>query len=101
MEEYNLRPLIEKICVLFEFRTCIYGLLQAVRFTYTKLVKHLEDGCYFPTGHAPGPFFCFTQPTTFNLAIDNFGNKFAGKHNADHLTNTFKKYYNVTVVWNG
>ena len=35
------------------------------------------------------------------FSIDNFGSKIVGKHNADHLINTFKKHYNVTIDLNG
>ena len=88
MEKYNLKTLIQNGCVLAEYRTYIYGLPQASRFPYIKLVKHLADDCYFPTGHTPGLFRHLTRPTTFNIVVDDFGAKIIGKHNADHLINT-------------
>ena len=90
MEEYILKSFIQYSRVLDECRTCIYGLPQAGRFSYIKLVKHLADDCYSPTGHTPVLFRHLTQPTTFNLVVYNFGTKIFGKHNADHLINTLK-----------
>ena len=90
MEEYNLKPIIKNCRFLAECITCIYGLPQAGRFAYIKLVKHLADDCYFPTGHTPELFRHLTRPTSFNLFVDNFGAKIVGKNNADHIINTFK-----------
>ena len=91
MEEYNIKPLIQNVCVLAQCRTFIYGLSQVGRFYYIKLVKDLADDCYFPTGQTPGIFCHLTRPTTFNLVVNNFGAKVIVKHNADHLINTLKK----------
>ena len=101
MKEYNFKTLIQNSLVLYECRTCIYGLQQAGCFSYIKLVKHLADDCYFPTEHKPGLFGHLTLPTTFNLVVGSFGAKIFGKHNYDHLINTFKKHNNVTIDWNG
>ena len=101
MEEYNLKPLIQNVRILSECRTCIYGLPQSGRFAFIKLVKHLADDCYFPSRHTQGLFHHLTQPTTFNIFVTNFGAKIVGKHNADHIINTLKKHYNVTIDWNG
>ena len=60
-------------------------------FFLHKLVKHLDDDCYFTTGHTQG-FFChLTRPPTFNLIVENFGAKIVREHNADHLINILKK----------
>ena len=87
IEEYNIKTLIQNGSVLSECITCIYGLPQAGLFSYVKLVKHLDDDCYFPTGHTPGLFFHLTRPTTFNLVVDKFGAQIDGKHNADYIIN--------------
>ena len=88
MEEYNLKYLIKNGCVLSECITYIYGLPQAGRFAYIKLVKNLAEDWYFPTGHTTGLFFYFTWPTTFIIVVDNFGVKIVWKHNANHIINT-------------
>ena len=89
MKEYNFKTIIHG-CVLAECITCIYDLPQSGHFTHIQLVKHLADDCYLPTGHTPVLFRNLTRPTTFNLVIDNIGDKIVGKHNAYHLINTFK-----------
>ena len=81
--EYNLKSFIQNGHVLAEYRICIYGLPQAVRFDYIKLVKHRANDWYLPTGHTPGIFHHLTRPATFNLFVDNFGAKIIGKHNGD------------------
>ena len=91
MEEYNLKLLIKNGHVLAELRTCIFGLPQAGCFAYIKLVKHLADECYFPTGHTPVLFCHLTRPTTLNIFVNKFGAKIFGKHNADHLIDKLKK----------
>ena len=89
MEEYNIKPLIQNCRDLAECRKCIYDIPQSGRFAYIKLVKHLSDDCHFPTGNIPGFFLRLTRPTTFNLVVDDFGTKIVGKHNTDHIINTF------------
>ena len=59
-------------------------------FFLHKTSKHLDDDCYFPTEHKPGLFGPLTLQPTFNLVVGNFGTKIVGKHNSDHLINTFK-----------
>ena len=66
----------------------IFGLPQAGRFAHIKIVKHLADICYFPTGHTPGLLRHLTRPTRFNVFFDKFGANFFGKHYADHLIDT-------------
>ena len=56
MTEYNLAPLIHNGRILVEIRTGMYGLPQSGRFAYIKLIKHLADDGYHPTGHTPGLF---------------------------------------------
>ena len=56
MEEYNLKPLIQKVFSLAECRTCIYGLPQPVRFYNINPVKNLSGDLYFPTFHTTGSF---------------------------------------------
>ena len=97
MEEYNLCPLIKNNRFLAEIRTGIYGLPQSGRLAYIKLVKNLATNGYIPTGHTQGLFLHITQPTTFNLVVDDFGVKVVRQNHADHLINIMKKKYDVTI----
>jgi hypothetical protein len=97
MQEYNLKPLIHKDRILVEIRTGMYGLPQSGRFAYIKLIKHLADDGYHPTGHTPGLFRHVTRPTIFNLVVDDFGVKFVGDTHAQHLIDTLQKHYDTTI----
>jgi hypothetical protein len=97
MEEYNLRKKVSNGRVLVQIRTGMYGLPQAGRMAYLKLKRHLAADGYLPTGQTPGLFKHITRPILFTLVVDDFGVKFQGQHHADHLINTLKKHYDVTV----
>ena len=79
----------------------MYGLPQAGRLAYIKPVKHLATDGYIPTGHTPGLFRHITRPTTFNLVVDGFGVKLVVQTHADHLINSLKKKYDVTIDRDG
>ena len=97
MDEYNLRPLIKNGRILAEIRTGMYGLPQAGRMAYIKLIKHLAEDGYIPTGNTPGLFRHITRPTIFNLVVDDFGCMVIGDTHAEHLINTLRKNYDVTI----
>jgi hypothetical protein len=101
MTEYNLRPLIKNDRILAEIRTGMYGLPQSGRLAYIKLIQHLADDGYIPTGHTPGLFRHITRPTTFNLVVDDFGVKVVGQTHADHLIASLKKHYDLTIDQDG
>ena len=101
MKEYNIKELAQNGRVLTEIRTGMYGLPQAGRMAYTKLVNHLADDGYRPTGHTPGLFKHDTRPVTFNLVVDDFGVKFVGEENVAHLIATLKKHYDITIDRSG
>ena len=92
-QEYDLHDKISKGRVLAEVRTGIYGLPQAGRLAYLKLVRHLAADGYVPTGKMPGLFRHITRPVLFNLVEDNFGVKYKGKQHVQHLIDTLKKHY--------
>jgi hypothetical protein len=56
MDEYKLQTLIHKGRILLEIRTGMYGLPQSGCFAYIKLIKHLADDGYHPTGYTLGLF---------------------------------------------
>ena len=55
-DEYKLAGLVSNNKVLVEIRKGMYGLPQAGRLAYEKLVEHLAKGGYIPTGLTPGLF---------------------------------------------
>ena len=101
MQKYNLHSKIHSNRVPAEIRTGMYGLPQAGRLAYIKLIGHLAKDGYIPTGHTPGLFKHITRPILFNLVITDFGVKFRGKQHAEHLIATLKKRHDITVDWDG
>jgi hypothetical protein len=49
----------------------------------------------------PGRFKHDTRPITFCLVVDDFGVKYIGRHNAEHLISTLSKKYTITTDWTG
>ena len=41
------------------------------------------------------------QAYQFTLIVDDFGVKYVGKENADHLINVLKEHYEVAEDWDG
>jgi len=66
----------------------MYGLPQAGCITNDKLIPILEAAGYHQTEHTPGLFTHETRPVAFSLVVDNFGIKYIGKENAEHLLAT-------------
>ena len=77
----------------------MYGLKQDAILEYNKLVKHLK-----PHGYSPIPFsFSLwtrtSRPTHFCLCIDDFGVKYFSQEDADHLIESLRVAFKVTVDW--
>jgi hypothetical protein len=91
MAQYQLQLLLKGM----------YGLLQAGILAYKQLAQHLSAHGYFATSNTPGLFRHRTQPITCSLVVDDFGVKYAGVHNAQHLIDTLKALYTLTTDWGG
>jgi hypothetical protein len=79
----------------------MYGLPQVGRLVNNLLVKRLTPHGCRPCEHTHGSWQHDTQPVTFTIIVDDFGIKYAGKENADHLQNALKEHYEVTKDWTG
>jgi hypothetical protein len=87
--------------IYVEIRKGMYGLPQAGRLANDKLVAHLAKHGYHQAPNTPGLFRHETRNITFVLVVDDFGVKYVGKENADHLINTLKELYTITENWKG
>ena len=96
MEQYNLAPLVKNGHVMVEIRKGMYGLPQAGILANNQLVKHLAKHDYHPVKLTPGIFRHKHRPVTFSLVVDDFGIKYVGKENADHLLNALQEKYTIT-----
>ena len=81
----------------FEIRNGVYGLPQSGSIANDLLEKHLLKHKYYQCPQTPGLWHHKCQPVLFSLIVDDFGVEYVGKHHADHLINTLKENYEVTV----
>jgi hypothetical protein len=99
MDQYNLKPLIHNGSVMVEIRKGMYGLPQAGILANNRLVKHLATFGYSPAKHTPGIFHHATRPISFCLVVDDFGVKYVGRENAEHLVSALESLYDITTEW--
>jgi hypothetical protein len=79
----------------------MYGIPQAGRLANNLPVKRLAPHGYRPCEHTHNLWRHDTKPVNFTLVVDDFGIKYVGKENADHLLNALKENYEVTEDWAG
>ena len=101
MEQYKLQGLVHNGYVLVEISKGMYGLSQAGIIANKRLVTHLLGHGYTQCTHTPGLFRHDTRPVTFCLTVDDFGVKYVGRDNAEHLQKTLEELYTITVDWSG
>jgi hypothetical protein len=96
-----------------EIHKGMYGLPQAGILANKLLKKRLAKHGYFEQPHTPGLWRHKSFPIWFNLAVDDFGIKYTGKGNLQHLYNLLweetyeivedhagKLYCNINLKWN-
>ena len=79
----------------------MYGLKQAAILAYDQLREHLEPHGYYPIPNTVGMWRHKTRPIQFCLCVDDFGIKFVNKTDVEHLLDTLKMKYKLTVDWSG
>jgi hypothetical protein len=100
-DKYNLMGTEKKCKVYIIIDKGMYGLPQAGRLANNLIVTRLAPHGYRPCTHTHGVWRHDTKPVTFTLVVDDFGIKYLGKENADHLLNALKEHYEVTEDWSG
>ena len=75
------------------------GLKQYGRIANDQLKIHLAQFGYALVPRTPALWKHATRDITFYLVIDNFGVKYVGKDNDDHLIQALKKQYTVSMDW--
>ena len=103
IDEYALTPahFDSNGYVYLEIRKGMYGLKEAAILAYEQLRDHLAPFGYHPVAHTPGLWKHKTLPTTFTLAVDDFGIKYFSKADADHLFAAIATKYALTKDWTG
>jgi hypothetical protein len=103
IDEYSLTDdyFDSKGYVYVEIRKGMYGLKEAAILAYDQLREHLAPFGYAPVTHTPGLWTHSTRPTTFTLAVDDFGIKYFSPADANHLLEALRTKYSLTTDWTG
>ena len=101
MEQYKLKELVLNNYVYIQINKGMYGLKQAALLAYQQLLKFLRPAGYSPIPNTVGMWKHDTRQTIFCLCVDDFGIKFQNKHDVNHLLDTLRKHYKVSIDWEG
>ena len=101
MQKHNLAGLVHNGSVIMQLNKGIYGLKQAGRLAQQRLIKHLAEHGYYQSKHTPCLFKHETNSVAFTLVVDDFGVKYKGKADAEHLLATLEKLYKIKTNWTG
>ena len=102
IEEYGLRNLVDdRGFVHCEVRRGMYGLPQAGLLAQQQLIKRLNKAGYHQSVTTPGFWKHEWRPISFTLVVDDFGVKYVGKQNADHLVSVLQEHYAIDIDWDG
>ena len=101
IEQYNLRTLSSDGWIYLDIRKGMPSLKQAVRITNDRLKYHLAQFGFAPVPRTPELWKHHTKPIFFSLVVDDFGLKYIGKENADHLIQALQKLNTISIDWTG
>jgi hypothetical protein len=101
MDEYKLHNKVYKGFIWIKIVRTMYGLPQAGILSNKLLRKRLAKDGYFELPHTPGLWKHVCRPVWFTLVVDDFGVKYVGKDNAEHLMQALRKHYEVEEDWSG
>jgi hypothetical protein len=98
---YNLEAIKHNNNAYVKIIKGMYGLPQAGKLANDELLIHLNQGGYRQCEHTPGLFTHETRSISFCLVVDDFGVKYIGKENAEHLIQNLQSHYEITIDWSG
>ena len=99
---YNIDSIIAKDGYVYcEIHRGMYGLKQAAIPAYNQLKENLAKHGYHPIPNTNGLWKHDTRKITFALCVDDFGVKYFKKEDAQHLIDTLKLYYPISLDWAG
>jgi hypothetical protein len=98
IEHYNLRELATADNYVYcEVSKGMYGLPQAGIIAQELLAMRLGEHGYYQSQIVNGLWKHKTRPICFCLVVDDFAVKYTNREDANHLINTIRKYYPMTV----
>ena len=75
----------------------IYGLKKAGKLSQDRLIGHLAEHGYKQCRFTPCLFIHESNGAAFTLVVDDFLVKFQQQEAADHLIETLRKLYEITI----
>ena len=101
-DKYGLRDKVDADGNVFcEIGCGMYSLPQAGIIAQELLTKCLHKAGYCQSKITPGYWRNDWRPISFTLVVDDFGVKYTGKDNAEHLMNILKQDYKIDTDWEG
>ena len=94
---YRLNEIVHNGYVYMEIQKGMPGLKQAGKIANDRLTKHLDKYGYQPCPHTPALWKHESNGVTFALVVDDFGVKYVGERNFQHLINALNDLYTITV----
>ena len=79
----------------------MYGLKQAAILAYKLLLKRLLSDGYQPIPMTSGLFKHKDRKTIFALCVDDFGVKYHSQQDLQHLIETLRKHYEISIDYEG
>ena len=101
IEQYRLNTLSSNGWVYLKIRKGMPSLKQAGRIANNRLKAHLANFGFPPVPRTPALWKHNTKPIWFSLVVDDFGVKYIGKENSDHLIQALQKLYTISIDWTG
>ena len=101
IDHYQLQDMFTDDHILMRLDKGIYGLKQAGKLAQDRLFKHLAAHDYIALPNTPCTFRHRTRGTVFTVVVDDFGIKYHGKEDAQHLIDTLQLQYEITIDWTG
>ena len=86
--QYNLKD--KGVWVYIKIRQGMPGLKQAGLIANDRLTRHLSKFGYTSSTKPPALWRHLTRNISFFLVVDDFGVKYVGKDNADHLISALR-----------
>jgi hypothetical protein len=96
--QYNLTDIANKDGMVFvEIRKGMYGLPQAGLLAQELLEQRLNKHGYFQSTRTPGLWTHKWRPVQFTLVVDDFGIKYVGDDNLQHLASILREHYDISI----
>ena len=97
ISQYNLKD--EGGWVYIEIRQDMPGLKQAGLIANDRLTRHPAKFGYTSSTKTTALWSHATHNISFSLGVDDFGMKYVGKNNANHLIAALRELYTVSTDW--